>query len=126
MFGTMTKSFHPGRAAQNGLTAAMLASREFHQFGAAAGSQKRLDERAVDGAGLYGITKMLGQTYEISLNTYKPFACGVVIHPAIDGCIQLRNQYKLTAGSDRAYRSASPSAGAGADRQEDSADGPGR
>ena len=32
------------------------------------------------------------------LNTYKPFACGVVIHPAIDGCIQLRNQYKLTAG----------------------------
>ncbi len=43
------------------------------------------------------ITKMLGRTYEISLNTYKPFACGVVIHPAIDGCIQLRNQYNLTA-----------------------------
>jgi 2-methylcitrate dehydratase PrpD len=31
------------------------------------------------------------------LNTYKPFACGIVIHPAIDGCIQLRNQYQLTA-----------------------------
>ena len=29
MFGTMTKSFHPGRAAQNGLTAALLASRNF-------------------------------------------------------------------------------------------------
>ena len=29
MFGTMTKSFHPGRAAQNGLTAALLASRGF-------------------------------------------------------------------------------------------------
>lgn len=27
MFGTMTKSFHPGRAAQNGFTAALLASR---------------------------------------------------------------------------------------------------
>ena len=31
-----------------------------------------------------------------SLNTYKPFPCGIVIHPAIDGCIQLRKQYKLT------------------------------
>jgi 2-methylcitrate dehydratase PrpD len=44
------------------------------------------------------ITGKLGQTYEISRNTYKPFACGVVIHPTIDGCIQLRNEYKLTAG----------------------------
>src|SRR5262249_3257474 len=29
MFGSMTKSFHPGRAAQNGLTAALLASKNF-------------------------------------------------------------------------------------------------
>ena len=29
MFGTMTKSFHPGRAAQNGMTAALLAERGF-------------------------------------------------------------------------------------------------
>ena len=29
MFGSMTKSFHPGRAAQNGLTAALLASKDF-------------------------------------------------------------------------------------------------
>ena len=29
MFGTMTKSFHPGRAAQNGLTSALLAARNF-------------------------------------------------------------------------------------------------
>ena len=42
------------------------------------------------------ITEKLGQTYEISINTYKPFACGVVIHPTLDACIQLRNQYKLT------------------------------
>src|ERR1700728_4697021 len=29
MFGTMTKSFHPGRAAQSGMTAALLASHNF-------------------------------------------------------------------------------------------------
>jgi 2-methylcitrate dehydratase PrpD len=44
------------------------------------------------------ITDRLGETWEIALNTYKPFACGIVIHPAIDGCIQLRNEHGLQAG----------------------------
>src|SRR3984893_15897197 len=97
MFGTMTKSFHPGRAAHNGLTAALLASRNFTS------SDQPLEARSgwanvVSTSRNYAeITENLGESYEILLNTYKPFACGVVIHPAIDGCIQLRNQYKLTA-----------------------------
>jgi len=33
----------------------------------------------------------------VSLNTYKPFACGIVIHPSIDGCVQLRNEHGLKA-----------------------------
>ncbi len=101
MFGTMTKSFHPGRAAQNGLTAALLASRNFtssdHGIEAKRGWANVLSTSRNYGA----ITEKLGQTYEISLNTYKPFACGVVIHPAIDGCIQLRNENKLTADQIR-------------------------
>ena len=32
----------------------------------------------------------LGSRYELLGNTYKPFACGLVIHPVIDGCIRLR------------------------------------
>jgi 2-methylcitrate dehydratase PrpD len=43
------------------------------------------------------IVNELGTRYEISKNTYKPFACGVVMHPTIDGCIQLRNETKLKA-----------------------------
>jgi 2-methylcitrate dehydratase PrpD len=35
------------------------------------------------------ITSELGKRFEISFNTYKPFACGIVIHPSIDGCMQL-------------------------------------
>jgi len=97
MFGTMTKSFHPGRAAQNGLTAALLASRNFtssdHPIEAKRGWASVLSTSHSYDA----ITGKLGETYEISLNTYKPFACGVVIHPAIDACIQLRNQHPLTA-----------------------------
>ena len=38
------------------------------------------------------ITDELGQRFEISFNTYKPFACGIVIHPSIDACVQLREQ----------------------------------
>jgi 2-methylcitrate dehydratase PrpD len=95
MFGTMTKSFHPGRAAQNGLTAAFLASKNYtssdHGIEAKSGWANVLSTQR----NYAEITEKLGQTYEVSLNTYKPFACGIVIHPAIDGCIQLRNQYKL-------------------------------
>src|SRR6266566_5405607 len=97
MFGSMTKAFHPGRAAQNGLTAAILASEGFTS------SEQSLEAKygwvnAVSTAHDYGyITNKLGQAFEISNNTYKPFACGIVMHPTIDGCIQLRNQNKLTA-----------------------------
>jgi 2-methylcitrate dehydratase PrpD len=37
-------------------------------------------------------TDELGQRFEISFNTYKPFACGIVIHPTIDAAIQLREK----------------------------------
>jgi 2-methylcitrate dehydratase PrpD len=34
----------------------------------------------------------LGTRWESALNSYKPFACGIVIHPTIDGCIQIREE----------------------------------
>jgi 2-methylcitrate dehydratase PrpD len=97
MFGTMTKSFHPGRAAQNGLTSALLAARNFTS------SSQSLEARYGWGNVLstsrdYAqLTDRLGETYEISVNTYKPFPCGIVMHPTIDGCIQLRREHQLTA-----------------------------
>ena len=97
MFGSMTKSFHPGRAAQNGLTAALLASRNFTSTDTGIEGKSGW-ANVLSTARDYGqITDQLGKTYEISLNTYKPFACGIVIHPAIDACIQLRNQHRLAA-----------------------------
>lgn len=98
MFGTMTKSFHPGRAAQNGLTAAFLAAQNFTSSEEGIEAKRGWANVLSTQRNYAAITDKLGETYEISFNTYKPFACGVVIHPAIDGCIQLRNQYKLTPG----------------------------
>ncbi len=46
MFGSMTKSFHPGRAAQNGLTAALLAAAQLHEHGGRPRSEERLGQRA--------------------------------------------------------------------------------
>jgi 2-methylcitrate dehydratase PrpD len=98
MFGTMCKPFHPGRAAQNGLLAAHLAQQNFTSsergIEAPRGSAHVLSTKFDPDE----ITQKLGETWEISLNTYKPFACGIVIHPAIDGCIQLRNQHGLKTG----------------------------
>lgn len=97
MFGSMTKSFHPGRAAQNGLTAALLASRNFTSTEAGIEGKSGWANVLSTTRDYAQITDRLGKTYEISFNTYKPFACGIVIHPAIDACIQLRNEHRLAA-----------------------------
>ena len=93
MFGSMTKSFHPGRAAQNGLTAALLAHKGYTASERALEAKRgwlhvlspSCDYAALTDAG-----------WEILNNSYKPFACGLVVHPVIDGCIQLRDRNGLT------------------------------
>jgi 2-methylcitrate dehydratase PrpD len=98
MFGTMTKSFHPGRAAHNGLTAAFLASQNFTSSNQGIEALRGWANVLSTARNYAEITEGLGAHYEISVNSYKPFPCGIVIHPAIDGCIQLRNEHKLTPG----------------------------
>ncbi|MDB5865322.1 MAG: 2-methylcitrate dehydratase [Betaproteobacteria bacterium] len=95
MFGSMCKSLHPGRAAQGGMTAALLAAQGFTS-----------SERAIEAPRGFAhvmstkfdpsvITTGLGAHYELSKNMYKPYACGLVVHAAIDGCIQLRLEHNL-------------------------------
>jgi 2-methylcitrate dehydratase PrpD len=96
-FGTMTKPFHPGSAAKAGLMAALMAKHGYTASKRALEAPRGLMQVFSDKTDWSEITENLGQTWEIALNTYKPFACGIVIHPSIDGCVQLRNEYKLTA-----------------------------
>ncbi|MSP78121.1 MAG: MmgE/PrpD family protein [Dehalococcoidia bacterium] len=98
MFGTMCKPFHPGRAAQNGMTAAFLAAKNFTSSERGIEAPRGFANVLATARNYDEITGKLGQTWEVALNTYKPFACGIVIHPIIDGCVQLRNEYKLKAG----------------------------
>jgi 2-methylcitrate dehydratase PrpD len=104
MFGSMGKAFHPGRSAQNGYAAALLASKGF-----------TAGERGIEGPrgfaavtareyDLSKITSGLGVDFDLRVNTYKPFPCGIVNHPTIDGCIQLHDEHRLAPGSVASVR----------------------
>jgi 2-methylcitrate dehydratase PrpD len=97
MFGTMCKPFHPGRAAQNGTYAAFLAKEGFTSSDRGIEAPRGFANVASTKFNPSEITVGLGEHWESALNTYKPFACGIVIHPAIDACIQLRNKHGLKA-----------------------------
>jgi 2-methylcitrate dehydratase PrpD len=94
MFGSMTKSFHPGRAAQNGLTSALLAHKGFTASEQGLEAKRGWLNVLSSACDFAAITKA---GWEILNNSYKPFACGLVVHPVIDGCLQLRNANGLTA-----------------------------
>lgn len=95
-FGSMNKSFNPGRAAANGLFAALLAARDYTSSDGMIEAKRGWANTISTKQDYREITEGLGQHYESALNTYKPFACGIVIHPAIDAAIQLRNENHLT------------------------------
>jgi 2-methylcitrate dehydratase PrpD len=96
-FGTMTKPFHPGGAARVGLMSALMAKHGYTASQRALEAPRGLLQVFSDKTDWSEISEGLGQRWEAALNTYKPFACGIVIHPAIDGCVQLRNAHGLKA-----------------------------
>ncbi len=89
-FGTMTKPFHPGAAARAGLMSALLANNGFTASTKALEAPRGFAQVVSTKYDWKEITGELGQRFEISFNTYKPFACGIVIHPTIDAAVQLR------------------------------------
>jgi aconitate decarboxylase len=96
MFGSDTKSFHPGRAASSGLMAAVMA-RGGYTSSESALEAKRGWANVVAGGGtprLDELVATLGKTWEIEANSFKPFPCGIVCHPAIDAAIQCHQELK--------------------------------
>ena len=96
-FGTMTKPLHPGAAARAGLMAALLARHGYTASARALEAPRGLLQTYSTKCTWSEIADRLAERFEISSNTYKPFACGIVIHPSIDGCVQLRRAHGLCA-----------------------------
>ena len=90
--GTMCKSFHAGKAAQNGVLAALLAERGFDSTQEIIEGKKGFARIYSDVAAPEALTTGLGQDWLIETNGHKPYACGVVLHPLIDAVITLRNR----------------------------------
>jgi len=92
-FGTMTKAFHPARAAQSGLLAALLVQEGFtsastilegrHGFSAAF---------APNDTDFSAITEGLGEHWQLIYNAPKPYASAILSHPLIDAMLALRRE----------------------------------
>src|SRR5688572_29227781 len=87
--GSDCKSLHAGKSAYHGVMAAMLASKGFN-------SSPEILEGSLGFTRIFSATQQnnaitagLGRTWMITGNGYKPYACGVVLHPLIDAMIDV-------------------------------------
>jgi 2-methylcitrate dehydratase PrpD len=93
--GTMCKSFHAGKAAANGVLAALLAERGFDSTQEIVEGKRGFARIYSDAAEPEHLTAGLGGGWLIESNGHKPYACGVVLHPLIDAVVELRNRHRI-------------------------------
>ena len=96
VFGSMSKAFHPGRAAQSGLLAALLAQGGFTSTEAILEGRRGFAAVLSGSYDLERATEALGEHWELSMNGLKPYACGVVNHPLIDAMAAIRGGEGVT------------------------------
>ena len=83
-FGSMTKPLHAGKAAANGVLAARLAAAGL------AGPPDPLGRGGVLEVLAASVHRdALARGWELELNTFKTYPCGVVAHPAMDAAIDV-------------------------------------
>jgi 2-methylcitrate dehydratase PrpD len=97
--GTMCKSLHAGKAASNGVLAALLAERGFDSTQEIIEGNKGFARIYSDTAEPKHLTEGLGGDWLIESNGHKPYACGVVLHPLIDAVIAIRNRDNIEAAA---------------------------
>jgi 2-methylcitrate dehydratase PrpD len=102
--GTMCKSFHAGKAAANGVLAALLAERGFDSSQEIIEGKKGFARIYSDIAAPEQLTAGLDRGWVIETNGHKPYACGVVLHPLIDAVIAIRNRDKIDPATVREIR----------------------
>ena len=96
VFGSMCKPFHAGKAAQNGVVAALLAQRGFTGTDGIFEGARGLVGVMAKGHDINEATKDLGARWELRQNGLKPYACGQANHGFIDAALALRKQPGVT------------------------------
>jgi 2-methylcitrate dehydratase PrpD len=90
-FGSMTKPLHAGRAAENGVTAAELASRGFTAGDDGLDGEWGFFQVLGGGADVPRIVGALGSPFSIVEPgvSFKPYPCGSLGHPTMDAMLKL-------------------------------------
>lgn len=89
--GTMTKSFHAGKASADGVEAALLARAGLTGPAQPIEGRRGLLRVSAPDPRPEVIEENIGAEWEIESNAFKPYACGIVSHPVIDAGIALRD-----------------------------------
>jgi 2-methylcitrate dehydratase PrpD len=84
-----TSPLVPGLAARNGYTAAVLARAGLSCHDGALEGPKGLLGCFAPGNPAAPLVEALGDAFSFLDLTYKPYPCGIVVHPAIDGCLAI-------------------------------------
>ncbi len=98
LHGSMSGPMIPAHAAESGLRAALLAREGY------TGSERFIEgprgflDMYSDAANPAALTSDLGMPWEIERDTYKPYPCGIVMHPVIDACLELRQRHAVAHG----------------------------
>jgi len=90
--GTMTKAFHPGKAAANGIEAALLVEAGWEAFDHPIEGEAGLARLMAPTVDFDRMVSDLGIRWETEANAFKPYACGIVSHAAIDAAVALRDR----------------------------------
>ena len=91
---SMACAYVPALAAQAGFVAAMMARAGFECGPAAVAGRNGVVEVIAPKADHAAITRDFGKHWEVLGNAYKPYPCGIVIHSAIDACLELVRKHK--------------------------------
>ncbi|MBM3537788.1 MAG: MmgE/PrpD family protein [Alphaproteobacteria bacterium] len=100
--GTSCKSLHAGKAGSGGVLAALLAEQGFDSSAEIIEGKRGFARIYSTEADPEALTAELGSRWEITRNGYKPYACGVVLHPLIDAVIAAAKKAGSPADAVRA------------------------
>lgn len=106
--GTMTAHFRPGHAARCGVVAALLAEQGFDCTDDALEARGGFIDVFAPGSAPETALDGLGTRHAMLENRYKPYPCGIVIHPVIDACLEIREQMTPQAAIARVRLSVNP------------------
>lgn len=87
--GSMAMPMIPGFAARNGLSAALWAQAGMTCMPNAIEGANGLFDVLAPKADRLAASRDLGARYTMLENAYKPYPCGIVVHPVIDACLDL-------------------------------------